>query len=85
MKKIDPTQYNLFPRVDLRQGKPNDIYIVINRKSRIIMKDGIKILEMVKKINKVDRNKRVSVLTSAPVCSKTKQFLLENNTPIDPF
>ena len=85
MKKIDPKQYNLFQRVDLRQGKPNDIYIVINRKSRIIMKDGIKILEMVKKINKVDRNKRVSVLTSAPVCSKTKQFLLDNNTPIDPF
>ena len=85
MKKIDPTQYNLFPRVDLRQGKPNDIYIVINRKSRIIMKDGIKILEMVKKINKVDWNKRVSVLTSAPVCSKTKQFLLDNNTSIDPF
>ena len=77
MKKIDPKQYNLFLRVDLRQGKPNDIYIVINRKSRIIMKDGIKILEMVKKINKVDRNKRVSVLTSAPVCSKTKQFLLD--------
>ena len=49
------------------------------------MKVGIKILEMVKKINKVDRNKRVSVLTSAPVCSKTKQFLLDNNTPIDPF
>ena len=45
MKKIDPKQYNLFPRVDLRQGKPNDIYIVINRKSRIIMKDGIKILD----------------------------------------
>ena len=85
MKKIDPKQYNLFQRVDLRQGKPNDIYIVINRKSRIIMKDGIKILEMVKKINKVDRNKRVSVLTSAPVCSKTKQFLLDNNTPVDPF
>ena len=85
MKKVDPKQYNLFQRVDLRQEKPNDIYIVINRKSRIIMKDGIKILEMVKKINKVDRNKRVSVLTSAPVCSKTKQFLLDNNTPIDPF
>ncbi|RPH06667.1 MAG: hypothetical protein CBC06_001350 [bacterium TMED46] len=85
MKKIDPTQYNLFSRVDLRQGKSNDIYIVINRKSRIIMKDGIKILEMVKKINKVDRNKRVSVLTSAPVCSKTKQFLLDNNTSIDTF
>ena len=85
MKKVDPKQYNLFQRVDLRQEKPNDIYIVINRKSRIIMKDGIKILEMVKKINKIDRNKRVSVLTSAPVCSKTKQFLLDNNTPIDPF
>lgn len=85
MKKIDPTQYSLFPRVDLRQGKSKEIFIVIDRKSRIIMKDGIRILEMIKKINKVDHLKQVSVLTSAPVCSKTKQFLLDNNTSIEPL
>ena len=26
MKKIDPTQYSLFPRVDLREGKSKEIY-----------------------------------------------------------
>ena len=74
MKKIDPTQYNLFPRVDLRQGKPNDIYIVINRKSRIIMKDGIKIVDQGHQIQRQEK-KTISVKTNAPGCSKTKQFL----------
>jgi len=41
--------YNLHSRTTLRKNK-KDIYIVIDRKSRIIMKDGYRILEVVKKI-----------------------------------
>ena len=58
MKNIDPTQYNLSSRVDLRQDRPGDLLIIIDRKSRIIMKDGIRVLEMVKKINKIDPKKK---------------------------
>ena len=54
MKNIDPTQYNLSSRVDLRQDRSGDLLIIIDRKSRIIMKDGIRVLEMVKKINKIE-------------------------------
>jgi len=79
MKNIDPTQYNLSSRVDLRQGRSGDLLIIIDRKSRIIMKDGVRILEMVKKINKIDPKKNISVRTSAPICSKTKKLLLENS------
>ncbi len=43
------------------------------------MKDGHRILEMVRTIQLVEKNHSVSVLTSAPVCSKTKLFLNENN------
>ncbi len=43
------------------------------------MKDGHRILEMVRTIQLVEKNQSVSVLTSAPVCSKTKLFLNENN------
>ena len=82
MKNIDPTQYNLSSRVDLRQGRSGDLLIIIDRKSRIIMKDGIRILEMVKKINKIDPKKNISVRTSAPICSKTKKLLLENSIMI---
>ena len=79
MKNIDPTQYNLSSRVDLRQDRSGDLLIVIDRKSRIIMKDGIRVLEMVKKINKTDPKRNISVRTSAPICSKTKKLLLENS------
>ena len=79
MKNIDPTQYNLSSRVDLRQDRSGDLLIIIDRKSRIIMKDGIRVLGMVKKINKIDPKKNISVRTSAPICSKTKKLLLENS------
>ena len=82
MKNIDPTQYNLSSRVDLRQGRSGDLLIIIDRKSRIIMKDGVRILEMVKKINKIDPKKNISVRTSAPTCSKTKKLLLVNSIMI---
>ena len=85
MKNIDPTQYNLSSRVDLRQDRSGDLLIVIDRKSRIIMKDGIRVLGMVKKINKIDPKKNISVRTSAPICSKTKKLLLENNITTKPL
>lgn len=82
MKNIDSTQYNLSSRVDLRQGRSGGLLIIIDRKSRIIMKDGIRILEMVKKINKIDPKRNISVRTSAPICSKTKKLLLVNSIMI---
>jgi|TARA_B100000029_G_scaffold119763_1_gene113111 hypothetical protein len=79
MKNIDPRKYNLSPRIQLQQNSSGHLFIVIDRKSRIIMKDGHRILEMVRTIQLVEKNHSVSVLTSAPVCSKTKLFLNENN------
>ena len=81
MKKVDPKLYNLHSRIILRETK-NDIFIVMDRKSRIIMKDGVRILEIVKKIRGFETGKNVSVLSSAPVCSKTKKFLTKNNITI---
>ena len=79
MKNIDPRKYNLSSRIQLQQNSSGHLFIVIDRKSRIIMKDGHRILEMVRTVQSVDKNQSVSVLTSAPVCSKTKLFLNENN------
>ena len=41
------------------------------------MKDGYRISEQVKSILSVDPDVRISVATSAPTCSKTKEFLRE--------
>ena len=81
MKKIDPKLYNLHPRITLRKIK-KDIFIVMDRKSRIIMNDGYRILEIVKKIRSFESEKNVSVLSDAPVCSKTQKFLTENKIAI---
>ena len=40
------------------------------------MKDGYRISEQVKSILCLDPDVRIRVATSAPVCSKTKEFLL---------
>ena len=75
MKKVDPKKYNLSSRVSLQENSSNELCIVINRKSRIIMKDGYRILEVAEKIKQVENKRKVKVLSSAPVCSKTKDFL----------
>ena len=46
------------------------------------MKDGYRIFEIAKKIRDFETGKNVSVLSGAPVCSKTRKFLTENNITI---
>ena len=46
------------------------------------MKDGQRVFKIAKDIKKVNQNKNVSLLTSAPVCSKTKKFLLTCSIPV---
>lgn len=74
-KFIDPKLYGLPPSTKLKQASTNHFEIVIQRKSRIIMKDGEGILAKVSKIKHHVPNAKVSLKTSAPVCSKTKAFL----------
>jgi len=82
MKKIDPKRYNLSPRLNLQQNKLNELFIIIDRKSRVVMKDAHRILEMVNRIQSIEKDRYVSVLTSAPVCSKTRIFLSDNSISV---
>ena len=82
MKKIDPKRYNLSPRLNLQQNELNELFIIIDRKSRVIMKDAHRILEMVNRIQSIEKDRYVSVLTSAPVCSKTRIFLSDNSISV---
>jgi hypothetical protein len=49
--------------------------IVMNRKSRVIMKGGHQLLSKVEKIKTEDEKATISIRTTAPICSKTKAFL----------
>ena len=82
MKKVDPKKYNLSSRLNLEKDSENNYYIVINRKSRIIMKDGIKIKDQATQIKSFDPNAKVKLKTSTPICSKTKHFLFNEDIEI---
>ena len=79
MHPVNPKTYNLSSRIKLLQDNAGSLFIVIDRKSRIIMKDGIRVVKIAEHIKEVNQNKKISLLTSAPVCSKTKVLLLKNN------
>jgi hypothetical protein len=78
----DPSEFGLNSRTVLKRLKNNHIAIVINRKSRIIMKDGESILEKSAAVKKKAGDVKVSLVTDAPVCSRTAKFLAENGIDI---
>jgi hypothetical protein len=77
MKPTNASDYNLPSRVTLRAVGENHIAIVKLIKSRIIQKDAAKIVEIVRQIQRVDADMKVSLLCSPAICSKSLT-LLEN-------
>lgn len=84
-KFIDPKLYDLPPSPKLKQASTNHFEIVIQRKSRIIMKDGKGIVIKVNKIKHHVSDAKVSLKTFAPVCSKTKAFLEEHGISVSAY
>jgi hypothetical protein len=83
MTQIDPKQIGLSSRDRIERISYNQLALVIDRKSRIVMADGKRILEKVRKIQKNEPGVTVTLQTKAPVCSKTRTFLAENNVTIE--
>ena len=77
-EQIDPKLYELPPRTVLMKRGSDEFILIINRKSRIIMKDAVTILKKADKIKSKALNARVMVETNAPVCSKSVRFLKDN-------
>tara|TARA_B100001996_G_scaffold378492_1_gene362741 strand:- start:864 stop:1118 length:255 start_codon:yes stop_codon:yes gene_type:complete len=81
MIKIDPHKFGLSKRTVLYKEK-NKILITAKRKSRIIMKDGLRLVQIAEKIKKSNKEQKVALFTNAPICSKTKSFLIKNRISI---
>jgi len=81
MKRIDPKKYNLMSRTTL-YVKTDHIFIIIDRKSRVIMKDGYRISEQAKSIWSLEPGLHIKVATSAPMCAKTKEYLRKINIEV---
>ena len=79
---VDPQIFGLNKRDRIVRTGTSHMALIIERKSRIIMADGRKILEKVNKIRQTMPDTTVSLKTNAPVCSKTRIFLLEHGIEI---
>lgn len=60
----------------------NHFVIVKKRKSRIVMKDAEKILQLANDIRKKTPKAKIDLLVEGPVCSKSIAFLLEHNIQV---
>ena len=81
MVKIDSLKFGLSKRMAIYENK-NKITIKITRKTRIIMKDGHRLLNAANKIKKIREQKDICLNTSAPICSKTKKFLEDQGVSV---
>jgi hypothetical protein len=77
-KNIDPKKFGLPGKTLIQELDKNHYVLVINRKSRVIMADGKKIMEKADKIKAVKPGAKISLRSKAPVCSKTIRFLADN-------
>ncbi len=80
---VDPKKFGLHSSTKIEQSDNTHFVIRIERKSRIIMKDGEKILDKVSTIKASIPDAVVSIATAAPVCSKTLLFLADHGIGIE--
>ena len=81
-EQVDPKIYGLPARTILMKKDSDRFALVINRKSRIIMKDALTIIKKVENIKEKVPDASVSLETNAPVCSKSIKFLEENDIDV---
>lgn len=81
---IDPKRFGLHHTTQLEQSGEKEFTLVIDRKSRIIMKDGHNILAKASRIIEKIPGAVVRLRTTAPVCSKTKKLLADNDVELCP-
>ncbi|MBN2415626.1 hypothetical protein JXO52_07280 [bacterium] len=60
-------------------------FLVIERRSRIIMADGKRLLDKIRAVQEVFPDIHVDIRSGAPVCGKTRAFLAEHDIAIVPL
>lgn len=73
--RLPSADFGLTKQTVIEQTDDGTIALLINRKSRIIMADGIKIIGKAEQIKEKLPDVKIVLKTSAPVCSKTIAFL----------
>ena len=72
---VDPKLFGLPGKTIIEELDRNHYALVVDRKSRVIMADGKKLVEKAAKIKALEPGTKISLRSTAPVCSKTTRFL----------
>lgn len=81
--RLPSTDFGLTRQTIIEQESDGKIALLIDRKSRIIMADGRKIIEKIRKIREKLPGVSIVIKTSAPICSKTSTFLEQQGVRIE--
>ena len=81
-EQVDPKIYGLPARTVLMKKNSDEFTLVINRKTRIVMKDALIVLKKIDKIKEKVQEASVVLETTAPVCSKSIKFLKKKSIKI---
>ena len=81
-QRIDPKVFGLHHSTVIEVVDEQTLALVVKRKSRLIMKDGKKLLAKAARIREVRPDVRVILRSSAPICSKTRRMLEEALVPV---
>ena len=82
-KLVDPKEFGLPARTVIEETGKDRLALVIERKSRLIMADGRRILAKAAKIREVRPGCHLTLRTTAPVCSKTVKFLVGEGIEVE--
>ena len=82
---VDPVKFGLPPRTILEQIDAHTLAIVINRKSRIIMADGRKIVEKVEKTTRVLKKRGILIFATQDWHPAEHVSFYSNHTGKKPF
>lgn len=82
LKLLDPKKYGLGSRTVIGEANDGQLFLIKDRQSRIIMKDGMKILEQINSIKRSANADRVVLTTQAPICGKTTKLFVENEIKV---
>lgn len=80
---IDSKRFGLSSRIKIYKKNPSTYLLDRIRKSRIIMKDAEKILEITNQIKTIEPNMNIEICVSEAICSKSVRFLESHNIPIN--
>jgi hypothetical protein len=79
--KVDSATFGLSSRIVLQEAK-GVMQIIKQRKSRIIVKDAMQILDIASKIRAIKPQLEIQLLISGPICSKSLKLLAENKIAV---